>query len=109
MTSRRMELIQRYGIPQQLTSEYAITGAIAHMDTADDLHPGQVVVMVYPSQEAADAFAAANLEQHGHPTVGTYEAPDGSGIVGVLDIRAAIAEADAQREANRLRSTEGIG
>lgn len=52
----------------------------------------------YPSREAAGEFAAANLEHHGHPTVGTAEA-DG-GWVSVIDIGPAIAKMRAEARAS---------
>ena len=54
----------------------------------ETVHPRDAVACLYPSQEACDEFAAANLEHHGHPSLGSY-ATDG-GVMGVTDLRHAL-------------------
>jgi hypothetical protein len=53
---------------------------------------------LYPSREAAEEFAASNLEHHGHPSLGIAELPDGSGWVGVLDLRPSLGAAQRAKD-----------
>lgn len=55
----------------------------------DQVHPDDVFASVYPTREAADVFAAANLADYGHPTLATV-AVDG-GWLGVIDLRPCLA------------------
>lgn len=63
---------------------------LRHLGLRDAIHPFDAVASLFPSQEAADAFAAANLEDYGHPNLGSYA--DGDGVIGVLDMRPALAQ-----------------
>lgn len=76
----------RYGRP--LTADVA--GALRRLGLREAVHPLDAYAFRYDSQEAADAFAVSNLEHHGHPDLGSYLADDG-GVVGVLDLRPALA------------------
>jgi hypothetical protein len=64
----------------------------------DGIAPDDAHASLYPSREAAEAFAASNLEHHGHPSLGIAEV-DG-GWVGVLDLRPAIAKMRADGRDN---------
>jgi hypothetical protein len=54
-----------------------------------DLPARMVAAFVYPTWEAAGAFAYANLTRNGLPTLGSMPAP-GGGVVAVLDLRPAL-------------------
>lgn len=59
--------------------------ALRHLGLRDTIHPRDVWASLFPSQEVADAFALANLEEHGHLNLGSYAT--GEGVVGVCDLR----------------------
>ena len=87
---RRERMWATYGKPD-------IVDAVAALQVLGitEVTPTQVIAMRYRDQEAADAYAAANLEQ-GLSMLGTYDVP--GGVVGVLDLRPEIARLDAERE-----------
>jgi hypothetical protein len=59
--------------------------ALRRLGVRDQVHPDDLVAMLYPCQAIADEFARANLDGYGHPCLGTYETRDG--VVGVTDLR----------------------
>ena len=87
----RDELRSRYGQPTKAEA----ASALSALGLLGEVDPDGVIAFTYPSQEAADAYAAANLEHWGHPTLGTYETT--AGVIGVLDLRPAIHERDGSR------------
>lgn len=89
MSMTRDELWAAYGRPEQVDVARALDAlGLGVEDTKNFL------AFRYPHREAADAYAEANRENYGHKTIGSYtQGP--AGIVAVLDISAAVAEADA--------------
>jgi len=81
------ELRERYGKPPSADCGAALRA----LGLREYIHPADAKAFLYPSREAADAFAAGNLRHHGHPDLGSYETPEG--IVGLTDLRPALAEA----------------
>ena len=53
------------------------------------VHPHDVTIFVYGDQAAADAWAKANLEHYGHPSLGRMVG--GDEIIGVTDLRPSLA------------------
>lgn len=82
---RREFLWARYGRPEMVDAANALQTLGISDPTADD-----VAAFRYRDREAADAYAAANLEHHGLSVLGTYEV-DG-GVIGVLDLRPQLAK-----------------
>lgn len=82
-SARREALRTRYGQPDMVDAAEALS-------VLGDTHiaPADVVAFRYRDQEAADAYAASNLEHYGHPSLGTYVVPDG--VVGVIDLSEAL-------------------
>jgi hypothetical protein len=78
------ELRERYGRPPRVDSG----DALRRLGLRDSIHPHDAFAFLYPSQEAADAFAAANLEHYGHPDLGSYATDEG--VIGVTDLRHAL-------------------
>jgi hypothetical protein len=78
------ELRERYGKPVQVHGG----DALRQLGLRGTIHPDGVVAFLYPSQEAADAYAAGNLEHHGHTHLGSYAVA--GGVVGVADLRHAL-------------------
>jgi len=90
-TMSRDELWAKYGVPTKVEA----SSALDELGLLGEVDPDHVVAFTYASREAADAYAAANLEHWGHPTLGTYETAHG--VVGVVDLRPAIAELDRKQ------------
>lgn len=84
VTPTGAELRERYGTPPWVDRG----DALRRLGLRDSIHPDDVFACLYPSQEAAAAFAACNLEHHGHPDLGSYVT--GKGVVGVCDLRRAL-------------------
>jgi len=84
--ARRAELISRYGKPGQGSKAEAVERLSL------DVSPDDIYVGLYRDQMAADGWLAANLEDHGHPSLGSYPLEDGR-VVGVLDLRPALRRA----------------
>jgi len=82
-TDRREEMWAQYGVPQAADT----ATALRTIGRRQEVHPKDAIAFLYSNQEAADAFAAANLEHHGHQSLGSYATAEG--VVGVIDIRAA--------------------
>ena len=61
-----------------------------------DLPADLVVAFRYPSVDAAEAFARANLIRNGLPTVGIVATADG-GAIGVVDLRPQLVALQARR------------
>lgn len=88
-SARRAWMYERYGRPTTTNADSALEAL-----GITDVTPEQVTAFVYRDQEAADAYAAANLEHYGLPVLGTYALAAG-GVVGVLDLRPELARLDA--------------
>lgn len=72
----------QYGSPRH----YADTAAALRLvGKRNEIHPRDAHAFVYPSQEAADAFATANVEGHDIDT--WHTALDSGEVLGVLDLR----------------------
>jgi hypothetical protein len=102
--ARRMALVAEHGWPQHTSETEAcrlLGGAAAGLNGTD------VLAWRYPSREAARAWHQLNHEQYGHASLGIVAAPDGGGFIGVLDIRAALAEMRAKHEAQRPAGQPG--
>ena len=97
--TRREYMWERYGCPETVDAEAALVEL-----GITDVNPREVHAFRYRDQEAAQAYAEANLEHHGHPTLGTYPVKTGE-VVGVLDLRAAIADMK-QRYADEITRTQ---
>jgi antitoxin (DNA-binding transcriptional repressor) of toxin-antitoxin stability system len=93
----RWELAEKYGQPEHFSEAEAL-----RMLGRTDVSPGVVYASRYRDREAAEAYAAANLEHHGHPSLGMiYLAGEGwggdEGWVGVIDLRPAIEKLKRER------------
>jgi hypothetical protein len=51
----------------------------------DTVHPDDAVALVYPTRDAAEAFAASNLEHEHLPSLGITQTS--AGWIGVTDLR----------------------
>jgi hypothetical protein len=93
----RRELAERYG------SEHFDEATALRMVGHAEIPVSVVYASVYRSREAAEAYAAANLEHYGHPSLGIIQligeewAGRNGHFVGVTDLRPAIAAAEARR------------
>lgn len=83
--TRREWMWERYGHPETVDRETALA-----LLGITDVGPDDVAAFRYRDQEAADAYAAANMEHWGHPTLGSCAAE--TGVIGVLDLREAVAD-----------------
>jgi hypothetical protein len=88
-TARREQMWATYGQPKTTDAASALEAL-----GITDAMPSQVHAFVYRDREAAEAYAAANLEHHGVSMLGTYELDTGE-VVGVLDFRPQIAGLEA--------------
>jgi hypothetical protein len=94
--ARRAALIERYGEPKPLGAADALALAAAsgvHIDASVTAY--QVHASLYRDAAQADAWLASNLEHYGHPTLARATLPDGR-VVGILDMRPAIARAEQE-------------
>lgn len=91
-TAERSERFERYGKPGPVALDCALSmiGEPAGV-TMNDIWASRC-----RDQEAADAWARANLDWHGHPLLGQKVMEDGT-VVNVYDLRPALA---------RMRATE---
>lgn len=83
---QKHELWAKYGKPVQISASQAleIMGRTA---------PGLencAVAFKYPSQEAAQAFAKANLENNGLPSLGIMYSELFASWIGIVDLRKAV-------------------
>jgi hypothetical protein len=98
---------ERYGTPAQVRGG----DALRRLGLRGTVHPDDVVAFLYPTQEAADAFAAANREHYGHPDLGSFPVP--GGVIGVSDMRHCLrvvtdpAKPDGKWESHYLGIPEG--
>jgi hypothetical protein len=79
--TRHRALVARYGKPETTDTAAAlklIAGGIG-------IDPGDAQAFLYGSREAAEAYAASNLEHEGFPSLGIAET--GRGWIGVIDMR----------------------
>lgn len=94
---RRKQMWDDYGRPVSVDTKAAL-----RLLGITDVDPRDVAAFRYRDREAADAYAAANLEHWGHSTIGSYDLGE-HGVVGVLDLRAAIAEMEERLKQERAR------
>ncbi len=85
----REELWAKYGRPAVRRGSQA-GDVLRALRLRDSLHPRDCVVGVYPSMEAAEAFAAANREHWGHEVIGPAVA--NGDVVDVVDLRPSMAK-----------------
>lgn len=62
--ARRQALWDRYGIP----TPYDTAKALRALGQRDKVHPVDSYAYLHETREAADAYAKADMEEHGHPT-----------------------------------------
>ena len=89
--AQRDVLYERYGMPVRLSAAGTV---LRLMGRRDDIHPRDVVASLYPSVEAAEAFAALNREHFGHDVIGPVAVP--AGAVAVVDMRRTLAALQKQ-------------
>jgi hypothetical protein len=89
--SFRQQLWARYGQPESVDT----AAALRLIGKREEVHPRDAHAFRYQSVEAAEAYASANLEHWGHPTLGAHVGEDGS-VVGVLDFRPQLASLDRE-------------
>lgn len=80
-STRREWMWARYGQPKATDAATALEAL-----GITDVMPEQVTAFLYRDREAAEAYAAANIEYHGLSVLGSYELATGD-VVGVLDLR----------------------
>lgn len=80
-------LAKKYGQPVP-ASPQETAQALFDLKLSGHVLPHQAMVFRYSSHEAAEAFAAANLEHNGFPSLGILDEPGGTAI-GVIDTRLA--------------------
>jgi hypothetical protein len=73
-----------YGRPEIVDPQHALWT----LGLLRQVHKSDVVACLYINDTAADAYARANLEYYGHPTIGRFS--DRRGVIGVLDLRPCI-------------------
>lgn len=78
----RGDLYQRYGRPMPLSR---CGTALRIMNRRDDIHPRDAIAVLYPSMDAAEAFAALNRDHFGHDVIGPLPVP--AGALAVVDLR----------------------
>lgn len=75
------EMWAEYGQPTRADTAVALRT----IGRRQAVHPNDAVAFLYRDQDAADAFAASNLEKNGLSTLGSYATP--LGVIAVLDLR----------------------
>lgn len=80
-TLNRTQLWATYGQPTRADTAVALRT----IGKGQEVHPKDAVAYLYRDQEAADAFAASNLETYGLSTLGSYATH--LGVIAVLDLR----------------------
>jgi hypothetical protein len=96
--ARREALIAGHGQPRHVSEATAcrlLGGAAAGLNMTD------MLAFRYPTREAARAFHQLNHDEHGHASLGIVADPDGTGVIGVMDIRKKLAEMRARHEAQQ--------
>jgi hypothetical protein len=83
---RRARLIEEHGQPRR----HDAGGALRLLGCRAAVHPRDVIASAYQDQAAAAAWAESNLAHYGHPSLGAVTV-EGVGVVGVLDLRPALA------------------
>lgn len=78
---RRAALVAAYGCPVRVPGGHALR----ILDARSRVHPRDVVAFLYRDRAAAEAWAAANAEHYGHPSLGIT--PAEGGVLGVVDLR----------------------
>lgn len=84
----RAPLVREYGNPKIVDTAWALR----MLGKRDEIHPRNAFAAVYPSEEAAQAYADANSEHWGYVSVGRI--PVDGGILGVTDLRRAWRDLD---------------
>lgn len=85
--ARREALRAEHGTPRSLPDR---AGVLRMLGVRHLVHPADVLVFAYRDRAAAEAYAQANRDGHGIGSLG-ITVTEGGGAVGVLDLRAAIA------------------
>jgi hypothetical protein len=78
----RLDRIAKYGYPERADAGDALRA----VGKRGEIHPDNVCAFTYATREAADAFAAANLQDSGYPSAGIIQQDDGRWL-GVVDLR----------------------
>lgn len=95
---RREHMWATYGQPEPIDAAAALAAL-----GITDVDPKGVIAFRYRTRDAADAYAAVNIDDYGYMTLGTYSLGH-AGIVGVIDIRPAIADMKRQYDEEMARA-----
>ena len=79
--ARHRALVARYGKPESADT----AAALKLIPAGPGIDPRDAQAFLYGSREAAEAFAASNLEHQGLPSLGITKTA--AGWIGVVDIR----------------------
>jgi hypothetical protein len=79
--ARRARLIAQYGKPETTDT----VAALKLVPGGIGVDPHDAMAFLYGSREAAEAFAASNLEHQGFPSLGIIKTE--RGWIGVIDMR----------------------
>lgn len=85
----RAPLVREYGQPQKIDTGWALR----KIGKRDQIHPRNAFACIYASEEAAQAYADANLVHWGYVSLGRI--PVDGGILGVTDLRQGFRDHDA--------------
>lgn len=97
--ARYLAMAARYGRPETVRPYDALLMAMnAPQPVTLHVSGNEVHASIYRDQAAADAYAAANLEYHGHPTLAQVTLADGR-VLGILNLRPALKAARDLRDA----------
>lgn len=86
MEAWKADLWERHGRPRAVDPGLALRTA----GLRADVHPRDVFASCYRDAVAAEAFAAANREHYGHPTLAVMTVE--GGILGIVDLRPSLRE-----------------
>ena len=90
--ARQDRMFARYGYPAQ----YDTAQALDLLGKTGEIQPDEAIAFLYPSREAAEAFADSNLLNGGLPSLGIMEVA--GGWLGAVDIRPDLARVKADHE-----------
>src|ERR1035441_10890550 len=90
--ARQARMFDRYGKP----AHFDTAQALDLLGKTGEIQPDEAVAFLYPTREAAEAFADSNLLNGGLPSLGIMEVA--GGWLGAVDIRPDLARVKADHE-----------
>lgn len=98
--ARQNKLSAEHGKPEWIAASDALTLGFNAGVITSVTSPSDYYASIYRDSAAADAWLESNLTHNGHPTLARFALPDGR-VVGILDLRPALAESRKRAEEDK--------